>query len=163
MKRQDGVLNINILLTIICYSIDERREFGHFKTDTIVGKHNGRGSVVLTLNERNSRCEFVRLVDRKDADSVNYALKEITNEYGDVIKTITAVNGTKFTNLNEILADVYYAHPYRSCNRATHNRIICHDIPNGMSLDTLSPDDVRQVEDHINHLPRCILDYQIPV
>ncbi|AWI39925.1 IS30 family transposase [Lactiplantibacillus plantarum] len=145
--------------------VNSRREFGHFEIDTVVGKRNGRESVILTLNERKSRCEFMRLIDGKDADSVNYALKEITNEYSDIIKTITADNGTEFTNLNEILADVYYAHPYRSCDRATnetHNRMICRDIPKGMSLDTLSPDDVRQVEDRLNHLPRRILGYRTP-
>lgn len=144
---------------------DSRREFGHFEIDTVVGKRNGRENVILTLNERKSRCEFMRLIDSKDADSVNYALKEITAEYGDIIKTVTADNGTEFTNLKSILTDVYYAHPYRSCDRATnetHNRMIRRDIPKGRSLDALAPDDILRVEDHLNHLPRRILNYKTP-
>lgn len=129
--------------------VNSRREFGHFEIDTVVGKRNGCESVILTLNERQSRCEFMRLIDGKDADSVNYTLRDITNEYGDIIRTVTADNGTEFIKLNDILTDVYYAHPYRSCDRATneaHNRMIRRGIPKGTSLDALAPDDVRKVE-----------------
>lgn len=144
---------------------NSRCEFGHFGIDTVVGKRNGRESVILTLNERQSHCEFMCLIDGKDADSVNCALREITNEYGDIIRTVTADNGTEFTKLNDILTDIYYAHPYRSCDRATneaHNRIIRRDIPKGTSLDALAPDDVRQVKNRINHLPQRILGYKTP-
>lgn len=51
--------------------VDSRREFGNFELDTIVGKRNGQESVLMTLIERKTRFQFVRLIDGRDADSVN--------------------------------------------------------------------------------------------
>lgn len=148
--------------------VDTRREFGNFELDTVVGKRNGQESVLMTLIERKTRFQFVRLIDSRDADSVNHAMRTIVKDHGDVIKTITADNGSEFADLSRVLdgvADVYYAHPYRSSERGTneaHNRMLRRDFPKGMSLDTVSPQDVAEAARKINDLPRLILKYQTP-
>lgn len=146
--------------------VESRREFGHFELDTIVGKRNGQESVIMTLIERKSRFQFMRLIDGRDADSVNYAMRGIIGEYGDIIKTITADNGSEFAELESVLngvATVYYAHPYRSSERGTnevHNKMVRRDFPKGQSLDTVSPAAVAKVEAKINQLPRRNQDYR---
>ncbi len=40
--------------------------------------------------------------------------------------------------------------------------MIRRDIPKRTSLDALALDDVRQVENQLNHLPRRILSYKTP-
>jgi len=57
-------------------AVASRQEFGHFEFDTIVGLRNGRESVIMTLIERQSRFEIMRLLDGRDADSMAYALRE---------------------------------------------------------------------------------------
>ena len=148
--------------------VDKRKEFGHFEIDTVVGKRSGNESVLLTFTERKTRYDIVRLIEGKDADSVSYALKGICAEFGDLIKSVTADNGTEFTALNAVLdgvADIYYAHPYSSFERATnetHNRMIRRYLPKGHSLDTIGPKTVSMVESRLNQLPRRILKYQTP-
>ena len=147
-------------------SVENRLEFGHYELDTIVGKRNGQESVIMTFIERKSRFQIMRLIDGRDADSVNYAMRDIVSEYGSTIKSVTADNGSEFADLNHVLketAPVYYAHPYRSCERGTnevHNRYVRRDFPSGQSLDLVSPRTVAAVEAKLNRLPRKLLNYQ---
>ncbi|MCG0740085.1 putative transposase [Lactiplantibacillus plantarum] len=149
-------------------SIDQRQEFGHFELDTVVGKRNGQESVILTLIERQSRCQILRLIDGRDADSVNYELAKICQEYGSIMKSVTADNGAEFSEVGTVLtgvADLYYAHPYRSSERGTneaHNRMIRRDVPKGLSMDILGPHDIQAVESKLNNLPRRQTGYQTP-
>lgn len=133
-----------------------------------MGKRNGHESVVLTLIERKTRFEIMRLIDGRDADSVDYAMKEIIKNYGDLINSITADNGPEFSNLSSDMAgvaDVYFTHPYTSCERGTnevHNRMIRRDLPKGLSLDTVSPKVIRDIEFKLNNMPRKLLNYKTP-
>ncbi|WP_418287572.1 IS30 family transposase [Loigolactobacillus backii] len=137
--------------------------------DTIVGKRNGKESVILTLIERKTRCQLLRLIEGRDADSVSYALRGIKREWGACIKTITADNGPEFTALNTAFAgtetEIFYAHPYTSCDRGTNearNRMIRQDFPKGMSLDDISPSQVQATQDRLNQLPRKQQGYCTP-
>lgn len=95
-------------------------------------------------------------------------MRAIVKDHGDIIKTVTADNGSEFADLSFVLdgvADVYYAHPYRSSERGTneaHNRMLRRDFPKGLSLDTVGPQEVAEAGRKINDLPRHILKYQTP-
>lgn len=148
--------------------VNNRHEFGHFEIDTVVGERNGSQSVLLTFTERKTRFEIVSLIEGKDADSVSYALRNIVNQYGDIIKTVTADNGTEFTTLETALngiADTYFAHPYTSSERGTnevHNRMLRRYFPKGQSLDIATPSQVQIAQSHLNNLPRRILKFKTP-
>ncbi|WP_367294742.1 IS30 family transposase [Levilactobacillus yonginensis] len=148
--------------------VDSRKTFGHFEIDTIVGKRDGHESVIMTLIERQTRFQFIRLIDGRDADSVEYALREILAEYGPVIKSITADNGPEFALLSEALrsvAPVFHTHPFTSSERGTnevHNRMVRYDFPKGMSLDAVSPRAVARTADKLNNTPRRLLGFQTP-
>ena len=122
----------------------------------------------MTLIERKSRYKFMRLIDSREADSVNYAMRSLLAEYGKVIKSVTCDNGSELSELSSVLAGAataYYAHPYRSCERGTnevHNKMIRRDFPKGESLDAISPAAVAQVEDKLNCLPRRNEAYRTP-
>jgi len=60
----------------------------------IVGEREGRESIFLTLIERQTHFQIIRLFDGRDADSVDYAIPKIMAEYDSVIKWITADNGS---------------------------------------------------------------------
>ncbi|WP_157049177.1 IS30 family transposase, partial [Companilactobacillus nantensis] len=135
--------------------VDNREEFGHFEIDTIVGLRNGQESVILTLVERKTRFQIIRLIDSKDADSVAYAMRNINEEYGSIIQSITADNGLEFSTLTEVMdkvAPVYFTHPYTSSERGTnevHNRMVRRDFPKGISLDLATPSEIAQTEDKL--------------
>lgn len=153
--------------------IENREEFGHFEIDTVIGKRGGSETALLTLTERKSRFEIIRLIDGKDADSVAYSIKQLIYQFGPtnfkkVFKSITSDNGSEFATLTETLRDysnVYFTHPYTSCERGTnenHNRMIRRKIPKHESMERYSRKDVQQIEDGMNDLPRKILGYRTP-
>lgn len=150
-------------------AINNREDFGHFEIDTVVGKRKGSESVVLTLTERKTRFEILRLIDAKDADSVAYALQGILSEFGSVIKSITADNGTEFIGLETCVADhnvdIYFTHPDTSSERGTnevHNKMVRRSLPKHVSLDTTSPRFVDSVAFEMNILPRKMFNYRTP-
>ncbi|POB87863.1 IS30 family transposase, partial [Vibrio vulnificus] len=94
--------------------------------------------------------------------------EEIKHNYGHIINSITADNGPEFANLDSVMSgvsDVYFAHPYTSSERGTnevHNRMIRRDLPKGLSLDTVSPKVIRDIEFKLNNMPRKLLNYKTP-
>ncbi|MFS0924626.1 IS30 family transposase [Enterococcus casseliflavus] len=150
-----------------------RESFGHFEIDTVIGKRDGSETALLTLTERKTRFELIRLLDRKDADSVSYALKQLIAEFGptkfdQLFQSITSDSGSEFALLTETMkkfCPVYFTHPYTSCERGTnenHNRMIRRTLPKSQSLDMCSRKDIQRIEDQMNHLPRKVLNYATP-
>lgn len=106
--------------------INNREEVGHYEIDTVILRKE-KGQCLLTLTDRKSRYEIIRLIKDKTVKSVNKALKEVLKEYE--IKSITDNNGLEFARLYEVFdyEKIYYAHPYSSYERGSnenHNRLI---------------------------------------
>lgn len=151
--------------------IDEREEFGHWEIDTVLGSR-AKGAALLTLTERKTRNEHILKIERKTAECVKQALQELKQSYGStfskVFKTITADNGSEFSELSHALdpdQEVYYAHPYTSSERGTnerHNGLIRRFIPKGKSIDEIDESLIAYVENWCNTLPRKILSYRSP-
>lgn len=151
--------------------IDEREEFGHWEIDTVLGSR-AKGAALLTLTERKTRNEHILKIDQKTAECVKQALQLLKQSYGSifpkVFKTITADNGSEFSELSQALDSnqaVYYAHPYTSSERGTnerHNGLIRRFIPKGKSIDDIDEALVSYVENWCNSLPRKILGYRSP-
>ncbi|WP_145453424.1 IS30 family transposase, partial [Staphylococcus epidermidis] len=60
-------------------------------------------------------------------------------------------------------AEVYYTHPYTSCERGTnerHNGLIRRFIPKGKPISSVAGSTIRRVENWCNQLPRRILGYR---
>lgn len=106
------------------------------------------------------------------AEAVDAALRNLFRDYGEkyreVLKSITADNGSEFTNLSlieELGVDVYFTHPYTSCEKGTvecHNRLLRRFIPKGKSIADYSADTVLMYGDIVNALPRKLLGYHTP-
>jgi len=154
-------------------AVNERKEFGHWEIDTVIGKKKKSESVLLTITERLTRKEVIRKIPNKSAASVQECLSKIASEIGTgfskVFKSFTADNGSEFADLSliEQTSDVkvYFAHPYSSGERGTnerHNGLIRRFIPKGKSLNEYSPAAVAKVQIWCNTLPRKILGYLTP-
>lgn len=143
-------------------SINERQNVGDFEIDTVI-QTRAKNECLLTLTDRASRYQIIRLIPDKSADSVNKALKLILQDYQ--INSITADNGTEFRHLSEVFDPnyIYYAHPYSSWERGTnenHNRLIRRWLPKGNKNTTRKQ--VAFIENWINNYPKKVLDYKSP-
>ena len=153
-------------------SVELREEFGHWEIDSVLGKKDENEPAVVVLTERKLRESIWLKVKNHSADAVDEALKKLFDTFGDkyrsVFKTITADNGSEFANLSQLQKkgiDVYFTHPYSSCEKGTverHNRMLRRFIPKGRSIDDYTADEIMIFADIINGLPRKILGYRTP-
>ncbi|MCI1857479.1 MAG: IS30 family transposase [Sporolactobacillus sp.] len=154
-------------------AVNQRRSFGHWEIDTVIGRKSREGDVLLTLVERQTRCEIACKIDGKDPDSVSYTLRKLKRQYGQyfnrVFRSITADNGSEFSQLPAQLRgdgiQVYYTHPYAAWERPTNERyngLIRWFIPKGRAFADYSRTFICQAIRVLNHLPRRILQYRTP-
>ena len=149
--------------------INDRKEFGHWECDLVLGHKTRDDQVLLTLSERMSREFLILRIPYKTAASVMSAFQTLHKQYSEhwneIFKTITTDNGSEFadlSNLEEVSNTlVYYAHPYTSCDKGTverHNGLIRRFIITSITILfrkslTLKPGAIRYQEKywHIIH------------
>jgi IS30 family transposase len=152
--------------------VSERKEFGHWEGDGIVGK-DGQGQII-TLVERTTRVGFMFNAGDRKADKVVGVLDQLQERYGErfsaLFKTITFDNGTEFSSCEEMQKDgrtkVYYAHPYSSFERGTNenwNGIVRRFIPKGKDFSDITDELLARVMHFINTMPRRCLGYKTPL
>ncbi len=153
----------------------ERKEFGHWEIDCVIGKKE-KDEVLLTIAERSNRAYIIRKMKDKTQESVineiNKLELELGNKFKEVFKTITADNGTEFLNFfgieksvisKEPRTKVYYAHPYCSYERGTNevtNKLLRRWIPKGHAISNYTKEFIYSVQEKINNYPRKILGYK---
>ena len=142
--------------------INERSEIGHFEIDTVILTCE-KNQCLLTMTDRKSRYEIIRLIKDKTSKSVNEALSSLIKEYE--VKSITADNGTEFARLSDVISkdNIYYAHPYCSQERGSnenHNRLIRRHLPKGCKNSTSA--EVARIELWINKYPKRMFNYLTP-
>jgi IS30 family transposase len=157
--------------------IEERKEFGHWEIDLVVGGKGTSSATLLTLTERLSRIVIIRKLPDKTQASVIKAINGIERKFGaesfaETFKTVTADNGSEFLDMQGMEQSVfsqkkrykmYYAHPYSSWERGSNennNRIIRRFVKKGCDINTFTRNRIQAVEDWINNYPRKILGYQ---
>lgn len=154
-------------------SVNDRKEFGHWEIDTIVGKKSKGEEVLLTLVERQTRNSIILKMPSKSVEAVTNALVKLQlfydDKFSEVFKTITSDNGSEFAELSNLelitLTKVYFTHPYASFERGTnemHNGIVRRFIPKGKSINDYKEEDIEFIESWMNSLPRKILNYKTP-
>lgn len=153
--------------------IAERNTFGHWEMDCVVGKQRTK-NVLLVLTERLTRYELIFKMPNKKTDSVVACLNKLEYRYGKkfrkVFKSITVDNGVEFSDYDGIRQSIYngkrvevfYCHPYTSCERGSNERInrdIRRHIPKGSDISNYSDEQVQFIENWVNAYPRAIFDF----
>lgn len=154
-------------------SVLERTSFGNWEMDCICGPTR---HVFLVLTERLTRQEIMFKMDNQKAESVLKCLNSLEKQYGKnfkkVFKTITVDNGSEFLDYmaleksiygkNRKRTQLYYCHPYCSCERGSNERInreIRRLVPKGTNLGNFSSSDVKRIENWVNNYPRKVLGF----
>jgi IS30 family transposase len=157
--------------------IEDRKEYGHWEMDCVVGNKGGSGAALLVLSERMTRQEIIFKMPDKTQASVIAMLDELERKYGknfkEKFKTITVDNGSEFLDYSGIersikypkeqRVKVYYAHPYSSWERGTNentNKLIRRFIPKGTDIGMISKKIIKYIENWINNYPRKIFGYK---
>lgn len=148
--------------------VDQRRRFGDWEGDTVVGKQR-RGGLV-TLVERKSGFGLVAKVQRLKAGNV---ARSTTRQLGQLPpglrRTATFDNGKEFAHHKRIAKatgiDIYFARPYHAWERGANesfNGLLRQFFPKGTDFTGISPLEVKYVHDLLNDRPRKRLGYRTP-
>lgn len=161
-------------------SIDERpaivnagTEIGHWEVDTVVGRRNGRESVIFTAVEKKTHKYVAIRISGRTCAGIDEAMTALQKLYGNkhfsqVFKTMTADNGPEFAQFSKyesLGTRIYFAHPYSSWERPQnerHNGLLREYIPKGTSIERFSDEDILNIADALNQRPRRILNYYSP-
>jgi len=157
--------------------VEDRKVFGHWEIDLVVGPQTGSKPALLTLVERKTRQCIIRKLQDKTQDSVIAAIDSLERKMGAtkfrrVFKSVTADNGSEFLDVDRMETsclskkkrfDMYYAHPYASYERGTNentNRIIRRFIAKGSDIAKITHKKIAWVEQWINNYPRKIIGFK---
>ena len=153
-------------------AVSLRREFGHWESDTVVGRKRKGEPAVFTIVERTTGYYLSIKIDGKTVDGVADAMGQLYLEFGEkfsqVFRSITTDNGSEFTEfsaMESLGTTVYFAHPYSAWERPVNersNRLLRRFIPKGKSIDAYTDYAILMFADEINALPRKRLRYHTP-
>lgn len=148
--------------------INERREYGHFEGDTVVGA--GHQGVLVTLVERKSKLALIARADDKSAEAVKHQIVKLFEQSPIAAKSVTFDNGTEFALHEQIAAEanvhVYFAFPYHSWERGLNentNGLIRQYFPKKKNLKELTDEQVCAVQNKLNNRPRKSLGFLTPI
>jgi transposase, IS30 family len=147
--------------------VEQRSRIGDWEIDTIVGK-NHKG-IIVTAVERKSKYMIASPAPNKTEHIVTDALVNSLKPYKNKVHTLTSDNGRAFAGHNKIAqhlkAKFYFAHPYRSCERAINENskgLLRQYYPKKTDLRDIKKDDIISILEKINASPRKTLGYATP-
>jgi transposase, IS30 family len=152
--------------------VAQRIQFGHWESDTVLGKKKQGEPATFTMVERLTGFYLTLRIPEKTCDGVGDAMQELYSTFGDrfpqIFRTITTDNGSEFAAFSQMEAygtEVYFAHPYSSWERPVNertNRILRRFMPKGKSMSNYTDEQVLMFSDEINSMPRKRLGYHTP-
>ena len=158
--------------------VSQRKELGHKEIDLIVGRE-GSKAAVLTITDRKGRAELAFKIPDKRAASVRAVFDRLERKLGkrrfrETFRSITTDNGSEFLEYDLLTRsiyggkrfEVYYCHSYSAWEKGTnenHNRFMRRFFPKGTDFDKVSQKEIQDAVDFLNHYPRKILGWKMPV
>ncbi|ATZ21440.1 IS30 family transposase [Mesoplasma tabanidae] len=147
-------------------NINQRKDIGHFEIDLIVSSGNS-SKAIMTLVERVTRKGFAIKLENKTMKHTKEKLKELIAKENLNIKSITKDNGMEFNLLHEVTQELnvplYTCNTYASCEKGTNenfNGLIRRYLPKKTNFTNLKDDNIIEILNEINKMPRKILNYK---
>lgn len=152
--------------------VAQRIQFGHWESDTVLGRKGKDEPAVFTIVERLTGFYLTIYIAQKTAQGVADAMRQLHDMFGtyfsEVFRTITTDNGSEFSAFSEAEVygtQVYFAHPYSSWERPVNersNRMLRRFMPKGKSMFGYTDEQVLMFSDEMNSTPRKRLGYRTP-
>jgi IS30 family transposase len=148
--------------------IIQRLEAGHWEGDLMIGLR--QASCIGTIVERKTRYVILVKLANKKSETVTNAFAEKLNVFHYTIRlTMTYDNGTEMAYHKSLSdqtgMDIYFAHPFSSWERGTNentNGLVRRYYPKKTDFNTVTEQQLEQLQNHLNNRPRKVLGYYTP-
>jgi len=148
--------------------INERKRFGDWEIDTIVGPENN-GAIITATERLTGFLLMKKMPEGKNAKALAKELFYLLVPYKKFVHSITSDNGTEFYQHKWIAkmlnAKYYFAHPYASWERGLNeytNGLIRKYIPKKEKFTNFADKDIENFQHKINRRPRKLLKFENP-
>lgn len=149
--------------------VNQRVEVGHWEGDSIVGRNHNSG--LHTEYERvTSLIRFERMLKITASETIKAQLKIFGGLPEGLRKSDTLDNGSEMVKhkilTNRLNMQTYFADPYSSWQRGGNengNLWIRYYFPKKTDFNTVSDEELKEVELELNNRPRKRLEYKTPL
>ena len=168
-KRELALLNGRKIDDYFNY-LSKHKNCSRLQLDTVIGTQTS-SKVLLTLIIVETNFMFIRLLDKKNIESVNKQFDIFKNKlgiklYAKLFETVLTDNGSEFYdplhieidyNTGEKIANVFYCKPYSSWQKGCiekNHEFIRKVFPKGTNFDNFNDNIIFKLESNINNIPR---------
>ena len=168
-KRELALLNGRKIDDYFNY-LSKHKNCSRPQLDTVIGTQTS-SKVLLTLIIVETNFMFIRLLDKKNIESVNKQFDIFKNKlgiklYAKLFETVLTDNGSEFYdplhieidyNTGEKIANVFYCKPYSSWQKGCiekNHEFIRKVFPKGTNFDNFNDNIIFKLESNINNIPR---------
>ncbi|MBE9569180.1 MAG: IS30 family transposase [Proteobacteria bacterium] len=148
--------------------VEERRRFGDWEGDTVVGKR-GRSNIVTHVERKSRYLMAARLEDRKAETFAAKSIELFETIAPELRKTLTLDNGSECARFDKIEKEsglnVYFAAPYAAWQRGANentNGLLRQYFPKGTDFKKVKDEKLQKAVSRLNHRPRKCLNYRTP-
>ena len=146
-----------------------RAEVGHWEGDCM--HFRKQSDILLTLQDRKTRCWVMSKLSRKDADTTAAAIKSHLEDLPvRARKTITLDNGSEFARRHRLEQETglraFFCEPHSPWQRGSienGNGRVRRDLPRKTDLQNWTDDDIETLTFILNSTPRKCLGYRTPL
>ena len=168
-KRELALLNGRKIDDYFNY-LSKHKNCSRLQLDTVIGTQTS-SKVLLTLIIVETNFMFIRLLDKKNIESVNKQFDIFKKNlgiklYAKLFETVLTDNGSEFYdplhieidyNTGEKIANVFYCKPYSSWQKGCiekNHEFIRKVFPKGTNFDNFNDNIIFKLESNINNIPR---------
>lgn len=141
------------------------RRFGDWEGDSMLGRRK-KGAIVSVQQERKSRYVLLSKCKDKSARETRRAIvRHLKKVEMPIKRTLTLDRGTENAEYRTFGLPVFFCDPYSSWQKGSVENFIGllrRYLPKGMDLSTMSPKQLRIIQDKFNHRPRKCLGFKTP-
>lgn len=167
-KDRRGIIKDRVLIHERPKIVEEQGRLGDWEGDTVIGK-NHKGAIATFVDRKSLYLAAAPMPDKTPGALNAAAIAAFTGIPKCKRNTLTVDNGKEFTRFKElqraITTSVYFAEPYRSCQRAINentNGLLRQFLPKKTSFEGLTQDQLDIYIDKLNNRPRKKLAYRTP-
>lgn len=145
--------------------VNSRTRFGDWEGDSMLGRRK-KGAIVSAQQERKSRFVLLSKCRDKSATETKRAVMRRLQKYPEKIRrTLTLDRGTENAEYRTFGLSVFFCDPYSSWQKGSVENVLGllrRYLPKGLDLATVSPKQLKALQDKLNHRPRKCLGFKTP-
>lgn len=146
-------------------AVSSRRRFGDWEGDSMLGRRK-KGTIVSVQQERRSRYLLLSKCKDKSAPqtkkAVVHRLKRISKR---LRRSLTLDRGTENAKWKTFGLPVFFCDPYSSWQKGSVENaigLLRRYLPKGLDLSAVTPKQLQNLQDKLNHRPRKCLGFKTP-